>query len=97
QIFPALIDIADRGEQLRSRGVFQHIPGSAHFETLNEVILVFVHGEKEDLGLRTVLADLSRGLERRESGHADVHWHEVGPTLARFFYRVAGGGGLSDV
>jgi hypothetical protein len=45
---------------------------------LHEIVFVLIHREEEDLGLRTVLADLACGLERRETGHADVHEYDVG-------------------
>src|SRR5581483_3367307 len=43
EVFPPLIDVAYRGHQLRRRGVFQYVTGSAHLQALHQVVLVFVH------------------------------------------------------
>src|SRR5579871_6696152 len=95
QVLSAAIDIAHRAHQLRRRRVLQHIPGRAHFQALQQVVFVLIHGQIEDLGLRAVLLDVPRGLERRQPGHADVHQHHVGAQIARLLHRVTRVGRLA--
>jgi hypothetical protein len=76
--------------------IFQNVSAGSHFHTFHEIILIVVHGEEQDLGLGPVFLDLPRRLKTAESGHADVHQHDVRPHLGGLVNGIAAIGRFSD-
>ena len=63
--------------------VLEDVAVGSDIDALGQIVLVVIHGEEHDLGIRAFLANQARGLEAAHAGHTDVHEDNVGPHLLR--------------
>jgi hypothetical protein len=77
----AVGDDADRGQELRLRGVLeQEAAGAGAQRLVHDLVEIEGREHEHPRRLRQVL-QAPRGLEAVDVGHAHVHQHDVGPQL----------------
>src|SRR5215471_6418207 len=69
---PPVHYFSDGGNQFLADRVLQHVPRASGDYRLDSVNLLQMHRQEDDLRIRIVFADLSRGFESVEQGHANV-------------------------
>jgi 3-oxoacyl-ACP reductase-like protein len=72
-----------RLDRVAVRDRLEDVARGSGAERFEEVLLVVVHGQDEDPGLRAGPGQLPGGLEPRQTRHGDVEDGQVGPVLPR--------------
>ncbi len=77
-------------------GALGHVTGSAGLQQTGRERIFFTDGDSDDLDIRVAAQHLARRFQTSDTRHLDVHQHDVGLELARFFQGFLAGIGLSD-
>ena len=73
-----LVDRTNRGDDLRGLGIFQQISSGASAHQIEDVLLLVIHGQRDDSDVRELAFDLSGRLDSAHPRHAHIHQHDVG-------------------
>jgi len=95
EIAAARLHRPDRLHDFGPRGFLEHVAARARLHGAVNVFGARVHGEDDDLGGGTVLANLRGGFNAVQLGHGRVHQHHVGLERLRLAHGLKPVGGLA--